>query len=254
MGGAVRFLPLCPPHNDTAGRQPCAGWGRALSTQGSAALHPGRGPPACRAARSKRLPRELPSPGNLTAGVQRDQDRGPSQVTVTGRALNRGTAYRGVGRALWELQAGTREGRHCAGSDLRPRTGPTRRALRRRPQTSLLFSAPARVLLPGDPGLPATESPGPHPSPGSSGQERGAPQRGSRGQERGVPQRGLSGQEGSTPEGLKWTGEGSTPEGLEGTGEGSTPERKSTPRHILLAEQTACPGLLCQTLISCIKI
>ena len=160
----MRFLPLCPPHNDTAGRQPCAGWGRALSTQGSAALHPGRGPPACRAARSKRLPRELPSPGNLTAGVQRDQDRGPSQVTVTGRALNRGTAYRGVGRALWELQAGTREGRHCAGSDLRPRTGPTRRALRRRPQTSLLFSAPARVLLPGDPGLPATESPGPHPS------------------------------------------------------------------------------------------
>ena len=72
--------------------------------------------------------------------------------------------------------------------------------------------------------------------------------------------------EGSTPEGLKWTGEGSTPEGLEGigegstpdglkwTGEGSTPEGKSTPRHILPAEQTACPGLLCQTLISCIKI
>lgn len=143
--------------------------GRALSTQGSAALHPGHGLPACRAARNKRLLRELPSPGYLTAGVQRDQDRGPSQVTVTGRALNRGTTYRGAGRALWELQAGTRGGRRCAGSDLRPRTGPTRRALRRRPQTSLLFSAPARVPLPGDPGPPATESPGPHPSQGLSG-------------------------------------------------------------------------------------
>lgn len=161
----MRFPPLCPPHDNTAGRQPSAGLGRALSTQGSAVLHPGRGLPACRTARNKCLLCELRkiSAWSLTTGVQRDQERGLSQVTVTGRVLNIGTTYRGVWRALRELQAGTRGGRRCGGSDPRPRTGPTRRALRRRPQTPLLLSAPAWVLLPGDPGPPATESRGLHP-------------------------------------------------------------------------------------------
>lgn len=186
----MRFPPLCPPHDNTAGRQPSAGLGRALSTQGSAVLHPGRGLPACRTARNKCLLCELRkiSAWSLTTGVQRDQERGLSQVTVTGRVLNIGTAYRGVWRALRELQAGTRGGRRCGGSDPRPRTGPTRRALRRRPQTPLLLSAPAWVLLPGDPGPPATESRGLHPR-GARGDRRGAPQRGSSGQERGAPQR-----------------------------------------------------------------
>ena len=192
----MRFLRLGPPPDDTAGGRPSSGPGestRHTGLRGTAPWHglqpaEPRGTNTCRVSCRAR--------GILPQGPKGAETEGPAKLQSRRLGLTEGPLT-GARRAPQQPRAGTRGGRRCWGRDPRPGTRPTRRALRGSPGHPCSFlPAPAGVPLPRDPGLLATESPGPHPSQGSRGQEGEHP-RGTR-----VDRRG------STPEGLTWTGGG----------------------------------------------